>query len=59
VSSDGKYFDDFVSGGQHTEVASYDSETDEFTWVCDAGAPASCPASGYDLDSTGGATSNS
>jgi hypothetical protein len=59
VSKDGKYFAVFVSGGPKTEMAVYDSESNSFKWVCDTGAPASCPAGGLDPNSGESATSNS
>jgi hypothetical protein len=60
VSSDGKYFDVAVSAGNHQELAIYDSENNVFTWMCDTGAPASCPAGGVSPDSgSGTVTSNS
>jgi hypothetical protein len=51
VSPDGKYFDLSVSGGNLSEIAIYDSESNEFTWVCEKGAPATCPAGGIQPDS--------
>ena len=48
VSSDGKYFAVFVSGGPKTETAIYDSESNSYKWVCSTGAPATCPAGGLD-----------
>jgi hypothetical protein len=51
VSKDGKYFGVFVSGGPENEIAVYNSETNKFNWVCDTGAPATCPAGGLSADS--------
>jgi Protein of unknown function (DUF2510) len=46
VSTDGKYFGLFVAGGTDKEIAVYNSETNKFSWVCDTGAPTTCPAGG-------------
>ena len=35
----GKYFDVYVSGGAKNEVAIYDSEANELSWLCDTGPP--------------------
>jgi hypothetical protein len=59
LSSDGKHFVVAVSGGTHQEVALYDSESNTFTWVCDTGAPATCPAGGLDPNSSSSTTLNS
>ena len=59
VSSDGKYFAVFVSGGPKTEAAIYDSESNSYKWVCDTGAPASCPAGGLDPKTLGSGSSGS
>jgi hypothetical protein len=59
VSDDGKYFVLFVSGGPKNETAIYDSKSNSYTWVCGAGAPASCPAGGVDPNVGGTSTSNS
>jgi hypothetical protein len=58
-SSDGTEFVVAVTGGDHQEVAIYDSQANKFTWVCDTGAPSSCPAGGLDPNSTGTTSSNS
>jgi hypothetical protein len=57
ASSDGAYFDVYVTGGDKTEIAVYDSKSNTFNWVCDTGAPASCPAGG--IDPTSGDTTGS
>jgi hypothetical protein len=59
LSSDGKYFDVAVSGGDRKEIAIYDSEANEFTWMCDTGAAAACPPGGISPDSSDGSSSNS
>ena len=59
LSNDGKTFDIGITGGTRKEVAIYDSEANEFTWVCDTGAPSNCPAGGLDPNSSGNTTSNS
>jgi hypothetical protein len=61
VSSDGKYFDVYVSGGPKNEIAIYDSEANELTWLCDTGAASTCPTGGISPSSGSGsgATSNS
>jgi hypothetical protein len=62
VSTDGKSFAVFVSGGPRNEIAVYDSESNELTWLCDTGAPTTCPTGGLDPDdgsSDGGATTSS
>ncbi len=59
LSSDGKYFVVAVTGGTHQEVAIYDSQDNVFTWVCDTGAPATCPSGGLDPNSSGDTTSDS
>ncbi len=50
VSQDGKSFDLSISGGSLTEIAVYDSASNEFTWACEPGAPATCPAGGLSPD---------
>jgi hypothetical protein len=59
ISSDGKYFDVAVTGGNRQEVAIYDSEENVFTWVCDTGASATCPTGGLDPNSSGNTTTDS
>jgi len=59
LSSDGDHFAVAVSGGDDQEVALYDSESNTFTWICDTGAPADCPAGGLDPGSSGSSTLNS
>jgi hypothetical protein len=56
VSSDGKYFDLSVSGGDYSEVAVYDSQSNTFTWACETGAPGTCPAGGIPPSSGGSST---
>jgi hypothetical protein len=58
ASSDSKYYDVYVTGGDDTEIAVYDSQANEFTWVCDTGASASCPAGGLSPNQASGTTSN-
>jgi hypothetical protein len=58
VSSDGNYFDISVSGGDGTQIAIYDSEANVFTWACEPGAPATCPAGGLQPDSGGSSTTS-
>ena len=59
LSGDKQNFAVFVSGGNDKEIAIYDSSTNSFTWVCDTGAPASCPAGGLPPASSSTGTSNS
>ena len=57
-STDGKSFDIAVTGGARREVAVYDSQTNEFTWACYAGASVNCPAGGLDPNSSDGSTTS-
>ena len=51
VTSDGRGFDLFVSGGDKSEVAVYDSMTNSYTWTCPA-SDTTCPAGGTDPNSS-------
>jgi hypothetical protein len=59
ASKDGKSYDVYVTGGDDKEVAVYDSQANEFTWVCDTGASANCPVGGITPGQASGTTSNS
>jgi hypothetical protein len=59
LSDDKSSFDVFISGGDKTQIAVYDSSSNSFSWICETGAPSYCPPGGVNPGSDPGGTTTS
>lgn len=57
LSGDKQSFDVFITGGNHQEIAIYDSSTNSFTWTC-AASDSTCPPGGLTQNSGGSTTTS-